>query len=91
MAHQNYKECIDECLKCMIACNHCYSACLDEDHVGMMKECIRLDRECADICEFAAHAMSMNSKYAKEICLACAEACEACGNECQKHDHEHCQ
>ncbi|MDH6430425.1 four-helix bundle copper-binding protein [Paenibacillus odorifer] len=91
MAHQNYKECIDECLKCMIACNHCYSACLDEDHVGMMKECIRLDRECADICEFAAHAMSMNSKYATEICLACAEACEACGNECQKHDHEHCQ
>lgn len=41
MAHQNYKECIDECLKCMIACNHCYSACLDEDHVGMMKECIQ--------------------------------------------------
>ncbi|MDK8193170.1 four-helix bundle copper-binding protein [Paenibacillus sp. UMB7766-LJ446] len=91
MSHQKYKECIEECLKCMVACNHCYVSCLDEEHIGMLKECIRLDRECADICEFAAHAMSINSKYVKAICLACADACEACGNECKKHDHAHCQ
>lgn len=91
MSHQNYKACIEECLKCMLACNHCYSSCLEEDHVGMMKECIRLDRECAEICGFTAHALSMNSIYAKALCLACAEACEACGNECKKHDHDHCQ
>lgn len=83
MSYQNYKACIEECLKCMVACNHCYSSCLEEDHVGMMKECIRLDRECAEICGFTAHALSMNSKYAKALCLACAEACEACGNECK--------
>lgn len=57
----------------------------------MMKECIRLDRECADICAFTAQAMSMNSSYAKELCRICAEVCEACGNECKKHEHEHYQ
>ncbi|WP_410511321.1 four-helix bundle copper-binding protein [Paenibacillus sp. BR2-3] len=91
MSHEQFKDCIEECLRCMVACNHCYTSCLEEGHVGMMKECIRLDRECADICAFAAQAMSMNSAYAKEICKVCADACEACGNECKKHDSEHCR
>ncbi len=41
----------------MTACIHCYDACLKEEHVNMMVECIRLDRECADICSFLAQAM----------------------------------
>ncbi|MEC0206862.1 four-helix bundle copper-binding protein [Paenibacillus lautus] len=75
----------------MVACNHCYNACLDEHDVAMMKECIRLDRQCADICGFAAQAMSTNSMYAREKCRICSDVCEACGNECKKHDLKHCQ
>ena len=48
-----YQACIEECLKCMEICNSCYSACLQESDVKMMVECIRLDRECADICALA--------------------------------------
>jgi hypothetical protein len=88
-----YSDCIQACYECMLACNHCYTSCLNEPdhHVAMMKECIRLDRECADMCKFAVAAMSMNDSYAKEVCRLCAEICESCGNECKKHDHEHCQ
>jgi hypothetical protein len=86
-----YQACIEECLKCMEICNSCYSACLQESDVKMMVECIRLDRECADICALAAKSMSSNSPFAKEICQLCAKICEACGNECKKHEHQHCK
>lgn len=57
----------------------------------MMAECIRLDRECADICAYAAESMARNSPFVQQICQLCAKICEACGNECKKHDHVHCQ
>ncbi|MBB6449666.1 hypothetical protein HNR44_001644 [Geomicrobium halophilum] len=58
----------------------------------MLAECIRLDRECADICAFAVQAMQTNSRFAKQICELCADICQACGDECAKHDHhQHCQ
>lgn len=81
--HEKYQECIQECLHCMQICNHCYDACLKEENVKMMADCIRLDRECADICGFAAKAMASNSPFAPEICQLCASICEACGNECK--------
>ncbi|WP_110926757.1 four-helix bundle copper-binding protein [Bacillus massiliglaciei] len=86
-----YKECIQACLECMEACNHCYDACLGEEDIKMMAGCIRLDRECADICAFAVKSMQTNSPVAKKVCQLCADICEACGYECQKHDHDHCQ
>lgn len=75
----------------MEACNRCYDACLKEENVKMMVECIRTDRECADICALAIKSMQSNSPFAAQICKLCAEICEACGNECKKHDHQHCQ
>jgi len=75
----------------MEACNQCYDACLRESDIQMMADCIRLDRECADMCAFAAKAMQTNSPFAEKICQLCADICEACGNECKKHDHGHCQ
>ena len=50
MSHEQYQKCIEECIRCMMACNNCYNACLDEENVAMMTKCIRLDRQCADIC-----------------------------------------
>lgn len=74
----------------MVVCNYCYVFCLDEEYVGMMKECICLDCECVDICEFVVYVMLINSKYVKVICFVCVEVCEVCGNECKKYDFEYC-
>ena len=30
--------------ECILMCNYCFNACLEEDDVKMMKECIRLDK-----------------------------------------------
>ncbi|MBD0058145.1 four-helix bundle copper-binding protein, partial [Acinetobacter baumannii] len=32
---------IQACIECMFACKHCASACLQEEHVHMMRECIK--------------------------------------------------
>ncbi|WP_091659819.1 four-helix bundle copper-binding protein [Alteribacillus iranensis] len=86
-----YEECIKECLNCMEQCNLCFDECLKEEDVTMMATCIRLNRECADACAFAAKAMQSNSPFAKEICRLCADICQACGDECAKHNEKHCQ
>lgn len=86
--HQQLSQTLHECVE---ACNHCYYACLKEEDVKMMVECIRLDRECAEICAFLEHALTRSTSFASDLAKVCTRICEACGNECQKHDHNHCQ
>jgi hypothetical protein len=62
-----------------------------EDDVKMMAKCIQLDMECAALCYSSAQLMSLGSSMAKELCRLCADACEACGAECGRHKHDHCQ
>ncbi|WCT57473.1 four-helix bundle copper-binding protein [Paenibacillus kyungheensis] len=85
------QKCLEACLECMEACNQCYTACLEEKHLDMMRGCLRLDRECADICAYAAKAITSQSPYMQQICALCAQICEDCAQECAKHDHDHCQ
>ncbi|WP_301626353.1 four-helix bundle copper-binding protein [Paenibacillus apis] len=90
MIQEKYRECIEACLACMNACNYCYVSSLKEYELAMLRECIRLDRECADICAFTAEALSRNTLFALEISALCAKACDACAEECEKHSHDHC-
>jgi hypothetical protein len=56
-----------------------------------MTLCIKLDRDCADICRLAAAYMARDSAFALSICQLCAQICDACGRECAKHEKDHCQ
>ncbi|WCK52966.1 four-helix bundle copper-binding protein [Aneurinibacillus sp. Ricciae_BoGa-3] len=91
MTVEEINECISECLACIKACNIFYGTCLQEEDLSMMKKCIQLDRDCADICALAVQYMTTQSSFAKEICRLCADICEACAEECTRHNHEHCQ
>tara|TARA_R100000306_G_scaffold58879_1_gene57578 strand:+ start:6040 stop:6408 length:369 start_codon:yes stop_codon:yes gene_type:complete len=92
MSHTDkYKDCIKACLDCFRECNHCASACLEEDDVKMMAKCIASDMDCADICATTAAAMARGSEHIGHLCRVCAEICEACGAECERHDADHCQ
>lgn len=35
---------------CQGLCNYCFNACLEEKDIQMMKDCIKYDKECAEIC-----------------------------------------
>jgi len=91
MPHEQYEDCIEACQQCAVACDHCASECLQETDVKMMVRCIELDLSCADLCTLAAREMSRGSIFAERICQLCADACDACGAECAKHETEHCQ
>jgi hypothetical protein len=92
MAHEEYRSCIHACITCSIMCEHCATACLGEEDVKMLARCIRLDRDCADICRLAVALMARGSEFAPQVCGLCAEICSACADECAQHEHmDHCR
>lgn len=91
MSHEKYQKCIDLCNDCMVVCEHCATECLHEKDVKHMAHCIELDWACAEICRCTAALMSQGSEFAKQLCVICAEICQSCGNECSRHNMNHCQ
>ena len=82
---------VSQVLACQKACQICFDACLKENHVAMMAECIRTDRECADICGLVVDFSYRESNLFPDLVAVCARACEVCATECEQHDHDHCQ
>lgn len=77
---------------CAVECNQCTTACLDEKDVRMLVKCIKLEMDCADICRLTAAFLARGSEHAVHLLKECAEICEACAEECEKHAHmDHCK
>ncbi|WP_051718905.1 four-helix bundle copper-binding protein [Hymenobacter sp. IS2118] len=82
---------IDALSRCIAACEMCADACLDENDTKMMVPCIRLDRDCADICRLTAAFIARGSDHAQHVLKECMEICQKCHDECSQHQHDHCQ
>jgi len=94
MAHEKNQSLIDALYTCASECNHCATACLEEQDVKMLARCIKLDLDCADICKLAATYLERGSEHAEHLLRECAEICQACAEECEKHAQhgmEHCR
>jgi hypothetical protein len=78
-------------IECALACERCYTACLQEGDVNMMSLCIELDRDCSEICMLGAKLLQRKSEIANRFLLVCEEACRNCSIECNKHAYEHCK
>lgn len=89
MAHN--KELIQKLAECAAACEMCADACLDEQDIKKMVQCVRLDRDCAKICYTTASFVASHSQHAEHLIRECQEICRACAEECAKHDADHCQ
>lgn len=76
---------------CINHCNHCADACLEEDNVKMMVDCIRTDRACAAVCSAVADVLATKYKDVQGLLDYCVKICEACAKECAKHEHQHCK
>ena len=89
--------CITACFECEQSCTSCADACLAEDMVKDLRHCIRLNLDCADICEVTGRMMLRQTEPDWEVLRAqlesCMRACRACGEECSRHgsEHEHCR
>ena len=89
--------CIQECDQCAQTCTACADACLAEERVEELLSCIRLDLDCADVCDITGRLLSRITGSRPDIAIAqlqtCAVACDACATECEQHarEHEHCR
>lgn len=94
MDQQNRTDLLAALHKCADECNHCATACLQEQDVKMLAKCISLDIDCAQICNVAASLLARGSKHAQHLLKECVEICTACADECAKHAEngmEHCR
>ncbi|CAM4275909.1 four-helix bundle copper-binding protein [Gillisia hiemivivida] len=76
---------------CINHCNYCADACLDEDNVKMMVDCIRVDRACAEACAALSQILATNYKDVQGLVDYCKQVCKSCAEECEKHDTQHCK
>lgn len=89
--------CIEECYSCAQTCTSCADACLGESKATDLRDCIRRNLDCADLCaatgSMASRRTGSNVDVLRAVIAACAEACRVCGEECGRHAqmHEHCR
>ena len=64
----------------------------------MLTRCIKLNLDCADVCDAIGKILSRQTAFDPEMAYAalqaCVRACRLCGDECEQHaEHgmEHCQ
>ena len=89
---------IEQAYDCAQACTSCADACLAEDMVADLRQCIRLNLDCADICATTGRVVSRQTAYDADVTgamlRACIEACRSCADECEihaAHGMEHCR
>lgn len=89
--------CIEACYACAQTCTSCADACVAEDEIAQLRQCIRLNVDCADICgatgSLASRRAGSNQEVLRTMIETCALACRVCAEECEKHAgrHEHCK
>lgn len=90
-------QCVVQCHACAEACTVCADACLAEPDVEGLRQCIRRNLDCADICAAMAAVASRrtgdNLSVLRSMLETCSLACHLCAEECGRHGemHEHCR
>jgi hypothetical protein len=81
-------QCIEACYDCAQSCTACADACLGEEDPKSFSRCIRLNLDCADICNATGRILSRQTAFEPEMVRtalqACAEACRVCEEACNK-------
>ena len=89
--------CVEACTECARACSACADACLSEENLAELRECIRLNLDCADVSAATGAAVSRLTRPhrtpMKAVLQACIESCRTCGDVCASHAemHGHCR
>lgn len=86
-----YSDLIESLENCVASCNNCAASCLREENVKALAICIKLNLDCADACHLAFKLLARDSNHAVSVVELCKNLCRECAEECEKHDHDHCQ
>lgn len=76
---------IETCLECHSVCySTLMTHCLETGGEHTRPQHVRLMMDCVEICLASANAMARKSQFHRNLCALCAEACEACADDCAK-------
>ena len=95
--NQSLIDAIEAAYACAQTCTSCADACLAEEMVAQLRQCIRLNLDCADVCDafatLGSRRTGSNEEVIRKLLDACITACRLCGEECRRHAamHEHCR
>lgn len=81
------RDCIETCNEAARVCEWCATESLGSDG---MERCVRLCRDVADIASLHARLLARDAEYGDDLATVCADVCEACAEECRRHDSDHC-
>lgn len=90
-------QCVVYCYAAAEATTLCADACLSEANLDELRQCIRRNLDCADICSTVAAIASRrtgdNLAVLRSMLESCAIACRVCAQECGLHAemHDHCR
>ena len=83
--------------ECAATCTTCADACLEEDDPAALRRCIRACLDCAELCAVTGRLIArpgeQDPRTLRAQLDACAIACRACAEECDRHAEamEHCR
>ena len=93
----NLDSAVETIASCAQVCNSCADACLAEPMVADLVRCIRLNLDCADVCQATSQVLTRQTATEpalwRDLVNACRTACRVCAEECERHAdmHEHCR
>ena len=76
---------------CAEECERCSTACLSENGVAALVDCVKLGRDCADLCRLVAAFAARDSRFTTLAANVLAAVCKRCADECSRHDMSYCQ
>jgi hypothetical protein len=85
MESQKFQEVLQDLLDCSVSCERCVIDCISGSYPQKMETCIRLARDCKDVCGLQAKYLSRNSPIARHLMIVCEDLCRLCAEECSKH------
>jgi hypothetical protein len=93
----NVAELVTALSECSRICGMCADACLGEGNVQSLVRCIRVDLDCAAVCDVTAdvlaRAVDPDWRLIRGQLQSCLTACAVCAEECDRHgpQHAHCR
>jgi Domain of Unknown Function (DUF326) len=92
-ANEALTRCIEECFAYALTCTSCADACLAGEDVQELVRCIRLNLDCADVCDATGRVLTRQTTAEARLARSMLEACRVCAEECERHaqHHDHCR
>ena len=94
----------DACFDCAEACRACADASLDEEELDVLRNCIQMTLDCADVCfatgdlairrvlrtrDVMMRGTGFDERIMELMFETCAEVCHKCGAECMCYAEDH--